>query len=133
LFDLQESEQNGWQVVAVVGEVDLATAPRLRGAVLRAVAATEVTIEAPPLLIVDLSGVDLIDSSGLGVIIGAHRRTRVRGGVTRVVVADDHVRHMFALTEVDRIIDVFASRAAAIDAPVITAEPIAEPGGVVHG
>ena len=70
-------------VVTVKGDVDLATAPALR----------EHLVEilhrgAPAHLIVDLSQVTFMDSTGLGVLVGANRRVQDAGGHMTVVATE---------------------------------------------
>lgn len=92
-----------WLVVSVVGEVDLATAPRFRSELLggaAAVAAGEHTG-----LAVDLTDCALIDSVGLGVLVGAARRARSTGAAF-AVAAGPSVRTTFSRTRLDEIIDV---------------------------
>lgn len=55
-------------VLTVAGELDIATAPQLLAAV------RDVIAEAPDLLVMDLDEVTFLDSTGLGVLISAHRR-----------------------------------------------------------
>lgn len=104
LFDVLESERSGWIVLAVVGEFDLASAPRVRQAILRSIGSSPA--EGVKLLL-DLSGVDFIDSSGLGVLIGAKRRVGQAGGSVRVVVREPQVRAVFDVTDLDRVFDLF--------------------------
>jgi len=103
LFDLQVREQAGWTVLAVVGELDLAAAPKVRQAVITAVGGPSGDV------VLDLSAVDFIDSSGLGIVIGALKRVRNRGGRLRVVAAEPQVVKVFELTELDRILPLAAS------------------------
>ena len=106
LFDLQVHQEEGWVVLAVVGEVDLASAPKVRQAVIDAVAVAD----GPPSVVLDLGSVDFIDSSGLGVVLGALKRVRTAGGRLRVVVREPQVRRVFELTDLDRILALAPSR-----------------------
>jgi anti-sigma B factor antagonist len=56
-------------------------------------------------LVVDLSGVELIDATGLGVLVGSHRRARLAG--RRLVLRDASPRaaRILRLTRVDRVIE----------------------------
>lgn len=65
-------------VVAVQGEVDLYTAPRLREQ-LEGVVATDT-----PNVVIDLETLDFIDSTGLGVLVGALKEAENRGGGVRL-------------------------------------------------
>lgn len=79
-------------VVAVAGEVELHSAAQLRAALLEACA-----VEAP-CVVVDLSGVNFMDSSGIGVIVGALKRARERGGNLSLVGLQPRVRRIFEIT-----------------------------------
>jgi anti-sigma B factor antagonist len=79
LVDIERSEAVDSVVVAVRGELDMDSAPSLRGALLEAIG------EGPaPRVVVDLEGVDFIDSAGLGVLVGGLKRARAHGPDARL-------------------------------------------------
>jgi anti-sigma B factor antagonist len=86
-----------WTVVTVAGELDVVGGPELRQAVMAEVAAGH------HLLVLDLTGVDFVDSFGLGVVIGALKRTRLLDGDLRVVVPEPRVRRVFEVCDLDRV------------------------------
>ena len=110
LFALDVTQCDGWSVVAVTGELELATAPRLRQQVVSLIGAGRSH------LIIDLSAVDFIDSVGLGVVVGGLKRCRTHDGDLVVVGAVPRVRSLFEITRLDEIIamypDVEAARSA---------------------
>jgi anti-sigma B factor antagonist len=126
LFDVQRREQEGWTVLAVVGELDLAVAPRVRQAGLQAVRPMTVPLTDPPRIVVDLSSTDFMDSAGLGVVLGVIRRARQAGGEAVVVLDPDSMpARTFAVLGLDRVV----ATGAAVDdvvagghAPVLAAE-----------
>lgn len=92
---------SGWAVVVVSGDVDLLSAPTLRVNLLAAVK------EYSTNLVVDMTGVTFIDSSGLGALVAAWRRARAEGGSVRLAGMRDHVRRVFDLTSLDRIFSIY--------------------------
>jgi anti-sigma B factor antagonist len=91
-------------VIAVRGELDIATAPQLRAALIEA-------IDTHPgeELIVDLNGVEFIDSAGLGMLVGGRRRARERRGDLILVSTGRIVGNVLKLTGLDRVFDVHES------------------------
>jgi anti-anti-sigma factor len=94
------------QLVALAGRLDMLGAGTARDALHAALACG--TGE----LVVDLSEVELLDATGLGVLVGTHRRARNAG--RRLVLRDvsHRVARLLALTRVDRIIPVEQTAAA---------------------
>jgi anti-anti-sigma factor len=92
-------------VVRVVGEIDLATAPRFRSELVAAgVELSTLDDTLRRTLVVDLSDCVLIDSVGLGVTLGAARRTWELGA-RFVIVADDRVRRTFDRCRLDELLE----------------------------
>ena len=87
---------DGWQVLRLAGEVDVATAPRLRDRLVQLVN------EGPPKLVVDLSGLSFIDSMGLGALVSGLKRARAHDGDLRLVGASDHVAKVLEITRLDQ-------------------------------
>lgn len=92
------SAHGGVAVLALSGEVDLATVPRAREHLVRLV-----TDHPGAVVVVDLRGVAFLDSIGLGVLVGAQRRARAAGGEIRLVLDDDRVRETLALSGLDAV------------------------------
>lgn len=93
-------------VVDVAGELDLHTARELDEALKAA--------EGAETVIVDLSKVDFMDSTGLSVIVSAVAGARAHGGAIRVVSTSDKITKVFTLTGVDQQVAMFGSRAEAL-------------------
>ena len=85
------------QIVAVTGEIDLFTAPEFKARVSAPIEAGRTNV------IVDLTGTTFIDSSSLGVLIGAHRRLKRRGGRLTVVCACESIVKTFRITGLDGV------------------------------
>jgi anti-sigma B factor antagonist len=110
LFALDVSLIAGWAVVAVTGELELATAPRLRQQVVSLVG------DGNARIVLDLSGVEFVDSIGLGVIVSALKRVRAHDGDLVVAGTIPRVQSLFTLTRLDQIIEMYPSVSAALAA-----------------
>ena len=97
-------------VVRVDGEIDVYTAPLLREKL------DEQLREGRTDLVVDLSHVSFLDSTGLGVLVGRLKRVRTLGGSMRLVVSDGRVLKVFAITGLDKVFEIHAELATALEA-----------------
>jgi anti-sigma B factor antagonist len=86
--------------VLIKGEIDAYTAPQLKSQLV------PVAEEKEASLIIDLTDVSYIDSTGLGVFIATLKSTRKYGGSLRLVGLNDRVRRLFKITGLDEIINI---------------------------
>jgi anti-sigma B factor antagonist len=102
---------SGVAVVTAPAEIDIGTAAHLRTALLQA------AIGGQPTVVVDMTQTRLCDSAGLNLLVRAHKRALARGGELRLVApAEVSVRHVFAVTGLDRVIPHFPSLQEALAA-----------------
>jgi anti-sigma B factor antagonist len=90
-------------VVAVTGEIDLFTAPEFKQRVAAPIDAGRTNN------IIDLTATTFIDSSSLGVLIGAHRRLRRHGGRVVIVCSNDAIAKTFRITGLDSVFTIVGS------------------------
>jgi len=83
--------------LVISGEVDLASAPRLRDQFQR--------LEARN-VVVDLSGVTFIDSTGLGVLVAALKRTREAGGELTLRAPTRSTRKVLDITGLSQLVAI---------------------------
>ena len=102
-FALHRSERDGCAVLAVEGEVDLATAPRLREAL------TDLVTKGNLRVVVDLTATQFLDSTGLGALVTGLKRVRARGGELRVVCTSSRLCKVFEITSIDKVIPLYTS------------------------
>ena len=57
-------------------------------------------------LVVDLSGIELLDATGLGVLVGAHRRARLDGRELVLRGVPPRIARLLKVTRLDRVITV---------------------------
>jgi anti-sigma B factor antagonist len=105
LFDASTELRGTTTIVHVSGEVDIASAPALAAHVDRALA------PQPSLLIVDLSAVTMLDSSGLGVLIGVLKglETDTKATQLRLIIGEPQVLKVFSITGLDGVFSIFPS------------------------
>jgi anti-sigma B factor antagonist len=110
-ISIEVRQESGAQVVAVAGEIDIATEPRLRIALRRALEA-----DAPGPVVVDLTAVVFIASTGLAALAHARRLAGQQGRLLRLVV--DPGRSAAAdpimITGINQLIDTYDDLASAI-------------------
>ena len=97
-------------VLAVRGEIDLFTAPELKQVLAESIEAGRVRI------IVDLTETTFLDSTALGVLIGAVKRLRSRDGALAIVNVDENIAKTFEITGLDQIFTILPTRDDAIEA-----------------
>ena len=106
----EDSLDDQRHVVAVRGEIDLFTAPDLKAMLLAAIDSGKSRI------VVDLTDTTFLDSTALGVLIGAVKRLRARDGMLTLVNTDANIAKTFEITGLDQIFTITASREEAIAA-----------------
>lgn len=84
-------------VIEVAGEVDVYTAPRLREALLDLVDAGHYDV------VVDIRGVEFLDSTGLGVLVGGLKRVRQHDGSIQLVCTQERILKIFRITGLTKV------------------------------
>jgi anti-sigma B factor antagonist len=90
-------------VVEVGGEIDVYTAPKLREQLV------ELVNEGHYHLIVDMEGVDFLDSTGLGVLVGGLKRVRAHEGSLRLVCNQERILKIFRITGLTKVFPIHGS------------------------
>jgi len=102
-MDFKEVDEGTHVVLAPEGKFNLVAAPPIKARIDDLVASGKARV------VVDLHAVDFIDSSGLGALIGGLKAARQQGGDLRIAAAGDQVRAVLKLTNLDRILDPYAT------------------------
>jgi anti-sigma B factor antagonist len=110
-------------VLEVAGEVDVYTGTTLRDRI------SDLLDSGVRDLIVDLGRVDFIDSTGLGVLVGAQNRASELGGSLQLVCAQERVLKLLRITGLDQVFTVQPSvdRVLATDDSAGTDRPAGQP------
>jgi anti-sigma B factor antagonist len=87
-------------ILRVAGSLDALSAPKLMPAI------DAIADDGCPQVIVDLSELDMIDSSGVAAIVALYKRVRARGGQVKVAGAHDQPLSIFRLLRMDRVFSI---------------------------
>jgi anti-anti-sigma factor len=100
-FQIEQTEAEGRTVLTLRGELDLASAPELE-------AATLPVVRDGGHVVIDLRGLQFIDSSGVRVLVAGHAAARRSGGGVTVVraAADSPVDRVIAIAGIDDALDM---------------------------
>lgn len=105
----RKKTDDGMTVIEVSGELDLYTAPRLKEELLAAIDDGALQV------VIDIAGVNFIDSSALGVLIGGVKRLKPKGGRIVLVSTDENVNWIFRITGLNSVFDIYATGKEALD------------------
>ena len=105
---LDVTQNGGATVLAVRGEVDVYTAPKLRQKLVELVAQGKYRI------VVDLEAVDFLDSTGLGVLVGGLKRVRSHDGDLVLVCTHQRILKVFEITGLTKVFTIHDSLDAAV-------------------
>jgi anti-sigma B factor antagonist len=106
-LEVDDSRQP-YTVLAVKGEVDVYTAPRLREKLV------ELVSQGKRQVVVDLEGVEFLDSTGLGVLVGGLKRLRSHDGDLSLVCTQPRILKVFEITGLTNVFSIFASADEAV-------------------
>jgi anti-sigma B factor antagonist len=93
----------GFTVIAVSGEIDVYTAPKLREKL------SSLADGGSFQLIVDMEGVEFLDSTGLGVLVGGLKRVRAQDGCIDLVCTQSRILRIFKITGLNKVFNIYNS------------------------
>src|SRR5262249_15794335 len=89
---LSSTQENGRSTIVAAGEIDLSTCQALEAELSKAIA------QDSDQIVVDLREVTFMDSTGLGVLIAAHKKAQANGHAIEVRTGEGEVKRLFDLT-----------------------------------
>jgi anti-sigma B factor antagonist len=99
-LNVSTASQGGHAVVTATGELDLYTAPRLQAAL------AGLLRENVDRVVVDLSGVEFCDSTGMNVLLAAMKRLKEQGGSLELAAPRPAVRRILQVTGLDTVFEI---------------------------
>ena len=109
-LSLDVTERDGYSVLSVRGEVDVYTAPKFRERLI------ELVSDGKYEIIVDLEGVDFLDSTGLGVLVGGLKKVRAHDGSLELICTQDRLLKIFRITGLAKVFVIHDSADGALAA-----------------
>ena len=108
-MNINVTKENGVVIVAVGGEIDADTSPRLRELF------DKLLGEGEQSYVIDMAGVEFMDSSGLAAFVRLFKRVRIGKGDVRLCGLRPEVLKIFELTRLNRVFDIFETRDEAVE------------------
>jgi len=101
IFETKVKEVNGFPVIELIGEIDLSTSPVFKQRIY------EIIESGKRDVIVDMNGLDFMDSTGLGVLVAALKKTRMEGGSIRLICNRNNIMKVFTITGLDKVFAIY--------------------------
>lgn len=108
LLEIATRLEDGRTVLEIAGEIDVYSAARLRARLV------ELAQAGRHRLIIDMTSVTFMDSSGLGVLVGAMKRARANSGEVCIVGAAERILQTLRITGLTRVFPIYAGVAEAL-------------------
>jgi anti-sigma B factor antagonist len=107
---LSTRQVDGTTIVAVGGEIDVYTAPKLRDKI------TELVGEGVFNIVIDMESVEFLDSTGLGVLVGGLKKVRAHDGSLELICTQDRLLKIFRITGLAKVFVIHDSADGALAA-----------------
>ncbi|QNN54626.1 STAS domain-containing protein [Nocardioides mesophilus] len=112
LLDIAVTDHGDQTLVTLRGELDLATQGTFRTQVI------DLLVSGSNRLVIDLSELDFLDSTGLGALIGIRRRAHALQGSMTLVCPTHAVMELFSIAGLEKVFDIRPSLDVALDSGV---------------
>ncbi len=107
-MDIEVTQTGGVTLVVPNGDLDMGTADQMKRTL------TELIEKGQSKLVMDLSGVAYVDSSGLGALVAAMKQARAVGGNLKLCGLQEDVRSIFEMTRLIKVMAVHSDRQEAV-------------------
>ena len=107
---LTTRDAGGKTIVAVGGEIDVYTAPKLRDKI------TELVADGVYDIVIDMEEVEFLDSTGLGVLVGGLKKVRAHDGSLELICTQDRLLKIFRITGLAKVFVIHDSADGALAA-----------------
>ena len=105
---IETREMDGQSVLDLVGEVDSYNSPKLREKMVSLIDS------GSPNLIVNMTGVEYIDSTGLGTLVGGLKRASEKNGAIRIICPNEQILKVFQITGLVKVFAIYDNEQEAL-------------------
>lgn len=109
ILDVDAKTMGKHVVVTVEGELDVYSGPKLRDLLMQQ------SRDGHHTLVIDLSGLEFTDSSGLGIFVGAFKRAKAHSGTVCLLSPSEHLTKILKMTGLTHVFRIFTDLQDAID------------------
>lgn len=102
-------EVGGCPVVELKGEIDLSTSPVFKEKLY------EIIDSGKKDIIIDMEGLEFMDSTGLGVLVATLKKTSLEGGTIRLVCSKRNIVKVFTITGLDKVFSIYDNLRQCLD------------------
>jgi anti-sigma B factor antagonist len=102
-------DEGGAPVVVLEGEIDLSTSPVFKETVYRVIESGKKDV------VIDLNGLEFMDSTGLGVLVAALKKTSMEGGSIRLICNKRNILKVFTITGLDKVFSIYDNLQRCLD------------------
>jgi anti-sigma B factor antagonist len=106
----QVKDVGGIKVVELEGEIDLSTAVVFKETVYEVIESGHTDV------VIDLNGLEFMDSTGLGVLVAALKKTSTEGGSIRLICDKRSILKVFTITGLDKVFSIYDNLQRCLDA-----------------
>lgn len=104
-MEIKSFETDGVMILQVHGEININTSPELK---------KHFEKQATRKIIVDLTSVSYVDSSGLATLVEMLKKTKVQGGSLGLAGMPEKIKSLFEITKLDKLFSVFVNQQEAL-------------------
>jgi len=105
---MKTESKNGLMICRIEGDIDINCSPDLKKVF------DKLTSQKTPKIVIELSKVAYVDSSGLATLVGILKNMRSYGGKMRLSGMSPKIKSLFEITKLDKLFEIMASEEEAI-------------------
>lgn len=102
-MQIKMEDKNGISIYRMTGDIDINTSPEVKKSF------DQVVKDKKDKVVIDLSDVGYVDSSGLATLVEILKNLRAYGGKLKLSSLSDKVRGLFEITKLDKLFDIVSS------------------------